>query len=144
MALSSAERVNAWRQRLNMKARFFDGLNQARIFNLDFDPDDTRPEYLAVRHYIKNYPLAFCVPDFVELSEEEGGWTVHFERWEPIEAAVAAMAMLSVTSTPVFISHGGDGSGGMERASDLLQREPGASVKAEIEDMMRLGLWGAL
>jgi hypothetical protein len=140
MATTSAERVSAWRQRLALKADFFDHLNAERVRRLGFDPADDRPEYAAVRAYMANYPRASSAP-LVAFSREEGGWFVDFERHDPTDEAVAALAMLSVTSAAVFIRVCGDGSGSMVPASEAVARQP--QVRAEIDEMKRLGLWGA-
>lgn len=140
MARTSAERVTAWRQRLALKASFFDDMNEKRVRRLSFDQADTRPEYAAIRSYMTNYPRAETAP-LVSFSGGEGGWFVDFERPGPFDAAVAALAMLSVTSATVFIRVIGDGSGGMEDARAVVARNP--HVRAEIEEMKRLGLWSA-
>lgn len=145
MAKTSAERVQEWRERLNMKASFYETLDAQRRRALDFGlcqnlSNDT-PEFRQVRTFITAYPYAVNVPVFVGR-DALTGYEVGYGSAEPrdLEVALVAVALAEITSAPIAVTGFGPDGGWLK---DGRANEHFSFVQQEVADMRRLGIWRA-
>lgn len=141
MDSTAVARTTRWRERTMCKARWFDAHESLRRRGLRFNAEDTRPEYLALRRYLTNYPGAYSAPDCVGFDAHLGCWVLVFPSGHrEADVAAAAAAMLEATSVRVVVEVLGDGHSAQYEAAEVAGVD---AVQRDVAELRRLGLWEA-
>lgn len=126
MALSTAERQTAWRNRLSIRSAFFEVMDEKRRHALDLafmlttgKPQDIR----TVRDFFLAYPLCFVAPR--SIVDTGGCLLVTFDQPVEVEPAAALIAL----GGPALVQ-------GHDPAPADLGR-----VQTDVEKLRNLGLW---
>lgn len=138
---SNARNQARWRERVTLKAAFFNDMDQRRADTIRQTLDLGRgPEHDRVREYLLNHPS--CWSGVVSVGLEAGAqWCVLFDGEDDNArtcAAVALAALRSISSLPCFAQSHRDGS-----AASLASTDPAVEAAAvTVSEMQDLGMWG--
>lgn len=138
MAKTPSQHAQAWRNRMMLRSSFFHEFDRQRrrVLADQFDDQDQRPEYLAVKRFFLAYPRCTSAPETVSFGNE-GYWSISFTEPDPDNEAAVLIAMSEVTSAPAYVERVGDGSSAM-LSLDMLDV---STIKAEVAEMRALGIW---
>ena len=138
---SNARNQARWRERVTLKAAFFNDMDQRRADTIRRTLDlGHGPEHDRVREYLLNHPS--CWAGVLAISLETGAqWCVLFDGEDDNArtcAAVALAALRSISSLPCFAQSFREGSSAA-LSSDDPAVEAALVTVAEMKD---LGMWG--
>lgn len=144
---SNAERNQDWRDRLAVKAAFFDAADEERrqILRWEFAKNKKTPEREVVRRFFSAYPRCRSAPTSVFYVDGDFGGTHVVVSFDDVQddfhAAAALVALSETTSVPLMVTWCSDENYYQFEMEGPLEAPNLDVVRREVAEMRRLNIW---